>query len=259
MNGKGFRSISGAERGEWDSGTVYSGGDIVRKDGDVWQARRGSTGIAPTVSPTSPWFRLCAEDDYEAPGGLMSWGRLSLTVGVYLPHHVRRASGDANGRRRRTIRVPNIHLWLASPGAIWRVFSDVGTAAEAFGGLKVATKACASTYPDGTGAHTPAILRDDRPALAQMHHLAWEWYGQSRRTIKFAIRDLCVGSFTDSVRGEIPYPKIGQTLDTVTMLGQVQTIRTPVTSISYDNATGVTYFGTDWTELDFGSIPVQRG
>jgi hypothetical protein len=54
------------------------------------------------------------------------------------------------------------------------------------------------------------------------------------------------------------YPTMGATITTMIFNGQQEDINTPVTKISYDHSNGITYFQTDWAELDFGAVATFR-
>lgn len=181
---------------------------------------------------------------------------LCFTVGLQLPHRVRLYSGrnpdDPNCRRKAQICVPDHHLWLAHPGAIWELDASTGTAATGHTPLRKAAAALPGT---------PGLLRDDRAALARQHYLAWSWYGTDRRTAAWALRACGFLPSFDAYSGlgiptngastnVVTYPTLGKTVNTLKANGETLTINTPITRISYDNRTGTTTWETDWCTLD---------
>ena len=169
---------------------------------------------------------------------------LGITVGIELNARASVSSTNGNPVRRRRQFVPNAHLWVAHPSAIY----DIG--------------------PDTSGSHPPlrgaggvnGILRDDRLLLAQAHWRSVAWYGPSavlgdpspKRNASWALR--CCGdipSSEDYDGGTCVYPDVGQNVTTLTANGQKYSIRTPVSSIVYDNESGITTWTTDWQDLDF--------
>lgn len=203
--------------------------------------------------------RKISDPSLSSLGALATIGKyenLCFTVGVELPHRVRLYSGkprqDPDCRRFASIGIPEHHLWLAHPGAIWDLDSSTGTTSTG--------------HPPRRGAvlgtsTSPGLLRDDRVALARQHYLAWAWYGTPRRTACWALR-ACgflptfdfYASATLPTNGANPstgsYPTIGQTIHQLRANGETQTIDTPVTRVHYDNQAGVTTWETDWNSLD---------
>ncbi len=213
---------------------------------------------APSDMADQQVSRVVGDTTDATLGSAYNNNQIGCTVGLKLPHHIRYATtgmqpdgvtpiAAENIRRRRTITHNNIHLWLASPGAIWDL--DI-TTNDAYG-YPAKRNACGAT----TGA--PGILRDDRAVLANLHALAATWYLTERRTATWGIRDcgmLPGYSYADGngvASGTTAYATLGKVVTTMTAGGQAHTINTPVTSITYDNEIGVTTWATDWAELDF--------
>lgn len=186
------------------------------------------------------------------------YNALVFTYCVRLPHRVRFRSGlpptDPNCKRRSTLYQRDHHLWLAHPGAIWALDAENGTLADGYPALR---NAC------GGAVGTPGILRDDRTALAQLHALAWSWYGYHRVNAQWSLRDcgflLGFDAFTGIVGTPIDgamqptfisYPILGQIVTFLKHNGGEDAINTPITRITYDNGTGLTTWYTDWCELD---------
>jgi hypothetical protein len=172
---------------------------------------------------------------------------LTMTVGLRMPQRVRFGSAITDTpRRRRTIRIPDLHLWMGHPGAIWDLDrsteTDDGSNAKRIGG----------TIGDIGGT----ILRDDRAALARIHYLAWEWYrsDSGRRSATWAVRDCgLLPSWRDLAGTEIDWPRLGQVAKTIRAGGETYTLNTPISRVIYRNREGVTEWSTDWMEFDYGA------
>jgi hypothetical protein len=103
------------------------------------------------------------------------------------------------------------------------------------------------------------IIRDDRNLLARKHWLSVAWYGPSKaigapakRNASWSLR--CCPDIPSSVEydgGGVVYPMVGQCVLTLAANGQTTTISTPVSSIVYDNESGIATWTTDWQDLDF--------
>lgn len=185
-----------------------------------------------------------------------TYTQLVVTVAIELPHRVRFRTGlqDSNAecKRKATIYWPEHHLWLAHPGAIWDLNGTTGSPTLGHDAKRAAADA---------NTEQPGRLRDDRSALARLHYLTWSWYGASRRTAAWGIRDcgslltfLAHDGATLPTDGAPPssmnYATLGQTVDMLAANGEEHAINTPVTRIAYDHGTGVTTWSTDWNELD---------
>lgn len=226
-------------------------------------------GMAMRIDGNAIWFfdsnglgdgtRKISDPSLSNLGALATIGKyenLCFTVGIELPHRARLYSGkqrlDPECRRFATIAIPEHHLWLAHPGAIWDIDSSSGTTATGHSPRRSAVL--------GTST-SPGLLRDDRVALARQHYLAWAWYGTERRTATWAMR-ACgflptfayYASATVPTDGTNPstktYPTLGQTVHQMRANGETHTIDTPVTRVHYDNQVGVTTWETDWNSLD---------
>jgi hypothetical protein len=179
--------------------------------------------------------------------------KLTFTVGLRMPQRVRLGTAiSGTVRTRRRISIPDMHLWIAHPGCIW----DLDGANEDADGKPA--KRVGVTTADLKWK----ILRDDRAALARAHYLAWEWYrsDSTRRSVSYSLRACgLLPSWTDLTGTAIPYPTMGKIIGTLKAAGETMRPITPVTQIEYDNATGVTSWATDWTELDGGAFGGARG
>jgi hypothetical protein len=95
-----------------------------------------------------------------------------------------------------------------------------------------------------------------------LHYLSVAWYGPlvdligeiqaTRRSAQWSLR--CCGdipSSTDYDGGGVIYPNVGKVVTVLSANGQRITLNTPVSSVSYDNTTGITTWVTDWQDLDF--------
>jgi hypothetical protein len=179
-------------------------------------------------------------------GGVGTPTDLVVAAGLELGARARMASGIATGRRRQYIEVPGLHLWLAHPLAIWEL--DRSTVLE--------RAAPALRGAAGAAGSTPGLLRDDRLYLAQVHALNCAWYLTDHRPVSWSLMDcgfLPTFAYADgSVQN---YPVLGMFLGTFTWrdrsgMDQSTTSDTPITSIRYDNHSGVTTWTTDWADLD---------
>lgn len=98
----------------------------------------------------------------------------------------------------------------------------------------------------------PTKLRDDRRQLAVVKALADQWYTVARQTATWSLKAQgFFGSWTDTVAGSVAYPKLGQLVDSFVHSGQTDTLKTPITSISYDHREGRTTWTTSWGQGDF--------
>jgi hypothetical protein len=165
---------------------------------------------------------------------------------------VRFASGDPTSRKKGLITHRDHHLWLAHPLAIYDLDRSSGSVSAGFTPKRLA------------GYTSPGLLRDDRAALAQLHQLAWAWYGPvyTRRSASWSLRDFGFFDTFSAVEGltntpregdatDMDYPHLGDVVETLFANGTGQTVNTPVTRVAYDNETGVTSWSSEWAELDF--------
>jgi hypothetical protein len=176
----------------------------------------------------------------------IDWEDMVLTIGLKLPMRVSlRSAISGTVRKRRVIRLPDLHLWIGHPGCIWALDTTSTTAAGD----------TAKRIPDTiTGSVVGSILRDDRAALARAHALAWNWYrsDSGRVSVHYELRACgLLPSFRTLAGDDTAYPQLGQVLSVLDAAGQTSSPGTPFTRIEYDNTRGVTRFDTDWTELDY--------
>lgn len=205
----------------------------------------------------SSGLRTFGDPEQTSLGSITKWDTIVITVALQLGHRVRLATGAPAGKRRRRlgIRHQDLHLWIASPGAIWDLDAE-------------------NRDDDGSPPKRDAlglvqgIIRDDRAELARRHFLAVCWYtvhetsveGEKdennqpvgRRAMTYSFAD-CVflGSFEDATRGSHNYPKMGDIITVAKAGGQAHRPRTPVTREHYDHRTGVSTISTSWIDLDF--------
>jgi hypothetical protein len=172
---------------------------------------------------------------------------LTFTLGLRMPQRARLLSAiSGTVRRRLTIRVPDLHLWVGHAGTIWDLdqstLTDDGCNAKRIGGT--------------IGAIAGKILRDDREALARIHYLAWEWYRSDadRKSASWALRSCgLLPSWKDLGGTARLYPRLGQIVTTMQASGQSYGVNTPISRVEYDNRTGQTTWHTDWAEFDYGA------
>ena len=172
-----------------------------------------------------------------------------LTVGLRMPHRVRMAAGNVNGKRKKTIELPGVHVWMAHSGAIW----DLDPSTRSYGDGSPPLRGASAS------ASTAGLLRDDRSTLARQFNMSAMWYGvdQTRfgslhQGAEWALR--CCGDIptsTDYDGGGVVYPMPGQVVQYLNANGQRLEINSPCSSIVYDNGSGITTWTTDWQNLDF--------
>lgn len=156
-------------------------------------------------------------------------------------------SGDYNALGRRMVMtIDGLNLWLGAPGALWELdYLNAGTL----------------NYPPGltfTGMSGTkvAVLRDDRDALSFIATLAWYYFGTIHNPGTWTLRDCgLLSSFSDMVRGDMPYPQLGQFVGTVTYAGPsgsetFAALKTPISCVDYDNDEGETSWRTDYVQYD---------
>jgi hypothetical protein len=227
--------------------------DLCGKDGEPVEVRPDGHRLFVSFSNDEPGDRTTV-GSVSALGSANDFTALVVTFAIRLPHRVRFASGSESvGGTSMRIEIPNNHLWLAAPNCIW-THSAAGAVRGALGSTT-----------------TPAIIRDDRDALAVLHALAWQWYGspaqvggQTRQTMTYTIRDCgLLGSFSayrhdppgppevGATVTAIPYPTLGQMVSQMQFGGEIVPIYTPITGIEYDHQEWETTFVTDWQDLDY--------
>ncbi len=200
-------------------------------------------------------------------GSAYDTAQLGVTIGIELPHRLRFRSvatdlpASGLGRRNlKRIEVPDAHLWLASPGAIWGLDDTTGNA-DGFTARRGACNASLSM---------PGILRDDRRRVAFLHALACAWYLTDHRPASWTMRccgllpEFGVSAHYDNLSTppkEVPspdidpsttvsYPILGQHVHTLAANGQTTTIDAPITGIIYNHQSQTTTWSCDWVDLD---------
>jgi hypothetical protein len=211
----------------------------------IWIVNSGDDGAGSRFFSSTATSTLGAAYNYYA---------IVLTVALRLPHRVRFASGDPlTAGRRGKIYIPGCHLWLATPGAI----HDLDTTTSSSGGYAARRNACGGSNTD------PGILRDDRTGLAQIHALAWAWYGTDteRRSAGWSLKACGFLPSYEAYEGAsiptdgssttpVSYPTIGQVVTTLTANGNDHTLNTPITRVRYDAERAVTRWETEWHGLE---------
>ncbi len=197
-------------------------------------------------------FRIVG-DTTSTIGSLYNISQLGVTIGLELPHRVRRKS-YREGQTAQTvkrlipIRLPDLHLWLAHSGAIWDID---GTSKNADGYSPLRNAA-------GASGKDPGLLRDDRDALSRIHAMACAWYLSPRQTAHWTLKACgllpsfeTTGDEAGDADETVTYPTIGSVVTDFKANGQIYTLNTPITSVHYDHQSGKTTWETDWQELDF--------
>jgi hypothetical protein len=230
---------------------TYIPGEQASQPLTISVAADGIMIYAPSDTGERGAYRVASDTTVASLGASYNYSQVGCTVGLRMPHRVRMASTglQADGttipvdqiKKRKTIEHPQIHLWLASASAIY----DIESENYAHPGHPPSRGACGAT------ADSPGVLRDDRGALAFRHALAAEWFLRERRTSTWAL-NACgfLPSFTYAGGGTTDYPTLGQLVTRMSAGGQLHTINTPITSVTYASE-GVTTWATDWPELDF--------
>ncbi len=266
-------------------GYIYSGLTPARRDA-------GTETGEPDRRPPTPWIRNAA-NKYElgaelavnvkndalhvtfssdeksgaryisalttALGGSLTTSQLGVTFALELPHRLRfkTISEDLPSglgvRNIKRIEVPDAHLWLASPGAIWGYDDTTGTA----DGYTARRGACGGTLTN------PGVLRDDRARVAVLHALACAWYLQEHRPASWTLR--CCGLLPNfgvstavavdasaeiDPTSVVAYPTLGQLVTTLAANGQTITVNAPITGIIYNHQSQTTTWSCDWIDYD---------
>lgn len=195
-------------------------------------------------------------DTGEDLGAAYDTDQLGITLALELPHRLRFKSlrSDANAaglgvRNIKRIEVPDAHLWLASPGAIWDILGSSATA----DGCTGRRGACGATV------NAPGILRDDRTRVAVLHALACSWYLFDHLPCAWSLR--CCGllpSFgivsdhTNAIEPDdtVAYPTLGQLVTTLAASGETRVVNVPLVGIVYNHQEQTTRFTCDWIDYD---------
>ncbi len=264
-------------------GYIYSGATPARRDGAT------ETG-EPSRLPPQVWIRTAANrydkipevcvhikhdeiriantedeksgsriisDTSQSLGAAYNTSQLGITIGIELPHHLRFKTvspslpAELGVRNVKRVEVPDAHLWLASPGAIWDV---LGTSVNS-DGFTPQRGACGGTIL------APGVLRDDRARVAVIHALACSWYLTDHRPASWTLRacGLLPSFATSSTTGDateidgttsVNYPTLGQLVTTLAANGQTITINAPITGIIYNHQAQTTTWSCDWVDLD---------
>jgi hypothetical protein len=238
---------------------------LIRSDTDKFLDARTDAHLDTAVhgvefrvrNPGDAGLRTVGDPSKSSLASLWKYDKVVWAGAIELPHRMRMASGDKNGCRKRRIFHRHLSLWLAHPQAIYAIDdvnrNDDGT---------YPVKRAASPGPAGIG-----ILRDDREQLALLHALAVSWYGPGadpnnpppeRRIARWSLK-ACgfLRDFDNDPSGDgssltaVEYPRLGQFVTQIKAGGTIWDINTPITSVSYDNVTGITTWSTDWSDLDF--------
>ena len=190
--------------------------------------------------------RFISDTTIDDLGAVYDDSQLGITIALELPHRLRLRSyraGEtaASTRDTKRIEIPDAHLWLAHPGAIWDLdgpnSDDDGAPGQRFAVLGLAT--------------LPGILRSDVARVAVLHALACAWYLTDHRPCTWSLRACgLLGSFADADGAAIPYPALGELVEKMHANGQTINLNTPITGIQYDHQTGITTWSTDWADLD---------
>ena len=200
--------------------------------------------------------RYISDTTVEAFGATYSTAQLGVTLALELPHRLRfktlstRIPASGLGLRSvKRVEVPDAHLWLASPGAIW----DLDGATANADGFTPSRAACGGTLT------APGILRDDRARVAVLHALACAWYLVEHRPTSWTLRacgllpSFGTASADDTeieATGTQTYPTLGQLVTTLAANGQTVEINAPITGIIYNHQSQTSTWSCDWVDLD---------
>ncbi len=263
-------------------GYVYSGATPARRDGATetgepdrrppavflrTAANRYDVGSDLTMHVKQDALHVCKTEDDKTGvryisdttldlGATYSTAALGVTFALELPHRLRFktiSSALPSGlgvRHVKRIEVPDSHLWLASPGAIWDI---LGSTEDSDGSYTAQRAACGATLL------APGLLRDDRARVAVIHALACAWYLQEHRPASWTLR--CCGLLPDfgvatpggsdiDENDRVNYPALGELVVGLSANGQTLTINAPITGIIYNHQSQTTTWSCDWTDLD---------
>lgn len=174
-----------------------------------------------------PQFAAIDVDDEVPQDQLLDYFDLKCTVYLLMDEHVEATypAAPVSGDVARVLRLhdPNAHLdWMPE-----------GTIVALENGLRM------RSFADPQNGSDKGIwLRDDRERLKQLARIAWEWYGQLRKTLSLSYRSLT------------PVLKVGDFITSVGAAETAEVIRTVVTGIDYDLSSGHTKLQTQFANLD---------
>jgi len=209
--------------------------DATLPDDRKLNAQRDVTKLAFTVAIKLP-YRLSF---VSAPGVADLNARLSLYPAGYFKDWKK-------AKRKRSIYVPNAHLWCASGSTIWDLQQTLNADAEE--GM------LALRAPMGATATGIAVIRDDRMRVQFFHQIASYWYLNLRKRLRFGQAYCGLIPFQKDVGGTptTDYPvQINDHIELAQINGAEQTISTNCTSVKYNHQTQTTVWETDYFDLEF--------
>lgn len=173
-----------------------------------------------------------------------SLDQMAILVALETSHRVRILVGEDNEKTKR-IYVKDHHLWLAHPKAIIA--------------LDPATKSDGGYAPLRIGTSDVVILRDDRDRLATIAHQAAVWYLRRRFTATWTLRDIGFSdgwhpALEDGLEDPdtlIPWPKLGDLVNTFSYSGREESLGTPITLVEYNHVAGTYTWATSWSHRDW--------
>ena len=187
---------------------------------------------------------------------------LAFTVGIRLPHRLRLcdsvgvpntpgypASTFANwqkARRRKSVYVPNNHLWLADYNCIWDLDQPTDPTANIAEGYLARRGALGATNAG------PSILRTDLPRLALYHLAGSAWYLTQRNRAKWTQKYCGLLTFARQGFPDDTPPQLGSFIDTMNLNGIAATINSPITLVDYDHQAQTTSWEIEYFDLEFG-------
>jgi len=203
-------------------------------------------------------------------GALYDVTKLAITIAVRLPYPLRFCSTSDSvpevyarplttypttgfkdwqkAKRKKQIKVPRAHLWLAHGSCIWDL-QQTSVTEDGF---------LAYRNPLTIPSDSVGTIRDDRDRVQFYHMVAQNWYLNLRRRL----------GFTQSYCGLIPFTKLVAGVPTVDYPVQINDhieksyqngdtdvaasiVGTNVTSVDYDHQAQTTTWGTDYFDLEF--------
>lgn len=195
--------------------------------------------------------------------------QLAITAAIKLPYTLRFCSAPSiaeietrlplypsvgfkdwqKARRKKTIKVPRAHLWLAHAACIW----DLAQTSVTVEGYTALRSDVSPTPADGI-----KTIRDDRNRVQFYHMVAQYWYLNLRKRLQFTQTYCGLLPFKKMVAAvaTTDYPvQINDHLETVYQNGDEDgaptVVATNVTSVDYDHQAGTTTWGTDYFDLEF--------
>lgn len=192
-------------------------------------------GVQLMIKSDGFWAGTRKYDDIGLRQFQSTWQQLVTICCIELPYRVFAARGESRDIADRTKRmaIQGRHLWIGAKGSIWK-FDNTGAPVR-----------FASTTK----------IRDDRDVIMRLASLAEQWYTTDHRAGKWALNDFGFFDDFDAIDSDgngvtIDFPELGQLVTKMNAASIEHTLNAPITSVTYDNRAGTTYWIADWGELE---------